>query len=78
MQTVEVVLEGESQIVRLPKEFRLEGNKVSIRREGSGVILEPVRPNEWPPGFFEAIHIDDPTFVRPDQGILPPAPSFDE
>ena len=77
-QTADVISDGESQVVRLPKEFRFDGDKVSIRREGSGVILEPVRPSEWPPGFFEAIHIDDPTFVRPDQGVLPPAPKFDD
>ena len=77
-QTVDVISEGESQVVRLPKEFRFDGNKVSIRREGTGVILEPVRSSEWPPGFFEAIYIDDPTFLRPDQGVLPPAPKFDD
>jgi hypothetical protein len=26
----------------------------------------------WPPGFFDAIRIDDPAFQRPDQGELPP------
>ena len=77
-QTGDVISDSESQVVRLPKEFQFDGNKVSIRREGSGVILEPVRSSEWPPGFFEAIHIDDPTFVRPDQGVLPPAPKFDD
>ena len=28
----------------------------------------------WPEGFFDKIHIDDPTFKRPDQGPMPPAP----
>jgi hypothetical protein len=28
----------------------------------------------WPEGFFENIRIDDPTFKRPDQGPMPPAP----
>ena len=78
MQTVEVISEGDSQVVRLPKEFQIAGDKVSIRREGTGIVLEPVRSNEWPPGFFESIYIDDPTFVRPDQGVLPPAPKFDD
>ncbi|MFM9961475.1 MAG: antitoxin [Planctomycetaceae bacterium] len=70
MQTIEVISDGESQVVRLPREFQFDGDKVSIRREGFGVILEPLRSKEWPQGFFEAIHIDDPTFVRPDQGVL--------
>lgn len=33
---------GNSQAVRLPREFRFQGDKVRIRREGSKVILEPV------------------------------------
>ncbi|MGA2349031.1 MAG: AbrB/MazE/SpoVT family DNA-binding domain-containing protein [Terracidiphilus sp.] len=33
---------GRSQAVRLPKEFRFEGDRVSIRRMGAGVLLEPV------------------------------------
>ena len=34
---------GRSQAVRLPKEFRFEGNSVRVRRMGSGVLLEPVK-----------------------------------
>lgn len=33
---------GRSQAVRLPREFRFEGDRVSIRRMGRGVLLEPV------------------------------------
>jgi antitoxin VapB len=33
---------GRSQAVRLPKEFRFEGNRVRVRRVGAGVLLEPV------------------------------------
>ena len=33
---------GQSQAVRLPKEFRFEGDRVRIRRLGSAVVLEPV------------------------------------
>jgi antitoxin VapB len=32
---------GSSQAVRLPQEFRFDGDKVRIRRFGTGVILEP-------------------------------------
>lgn len=40
---------GRSQAVRLPQEFRFEGNSVKIRREGKLVILEPLAkdPVEW-------------------------------
>jgi antitoxin VapB len=33
---------GRSQAVRLPKEFRFEGEKVKIRRVEGGVLLESV------------------------------------
>ena len=33
---------GRSQAVRLPKEYRFEGDRVRISRMGAGVLLEPV------------------------------------
>lgn len=40
---------GGSQAVRLPKEFRLPGKEVRIRRVGRGVLLEPLEfdVDEW-------------------------------
>jgi Virulence-associated protein and related proteins len=35
-------LNGRSQAVRLPKEFRFRGDKVHVRRVNDGVLLEPV------------------------------------
>jgi hypothetical protein len=31
----------------------------------------------WPDGFFDYIRIDDPNFVRPEQGTTSPAPTLD-
>jgi antitoxin VapB len=33
---------GRSQAVRLPREFRFEGDRVRVRRLGTGVLLEPI------------------------------------
>ena len=33
---------GRSQAVRLPKEFRFEGDQVRVTRMGAGILLEPV------------------------------------
>lgn len=33
---------GRSQAVRLPREFRFEGDQVRIRRVADGVLLEPL------------------------------------
>ena len=40
---------GRSQAVRLPQEFRFEGDRVRIRRIDQGVLLEALIPNaaEW-------------------------------
>lgn len=48
MATAKLFWSGRSQAVRLPKEFRLPGNEVRIRRHGSGVIIEPLGEDwEW-------------------------------
>ena len=68
MKTAEVIdLEG-VQVVKLPDEFRFIGARVSIRKTGDAVILEPMKPDAWPAGFFDQIRIDDPAFGCPDQG----------
>ena len=41
-KTAKLFKNGRSQAVRLPKEFRFEGDRVRIRRMGAGVLLEPV------------------------------------
>ena len=33
---------GRSQAVRLPREFRFEGDRVRVRRVAQGVLLEPL------------------------------------
>ena len=39
--TAKIFRHGRSQAVRLPKEFRLPGKEVRVRRFGKGVLLEP-------------------------------------
>jgi antitoxin VapB len=34
---------GRSQAIRLPKEFRFEGDKVRLKRVGRGVLIEPMQ-----------------------------------
>jgi antitoxin VapB len=36
---------GRSQAVRLPREFRFEGDRVRVRRVAGGVLLEPLIQN---------------------------------
>ena len=46
MGTAKLFWSGRSQAVRLPKEFRFEGEEVRIRRHGASVVLEPI-PKDW-------------------------------
>lgn len=77
MRTTEVIYTAGVQAVKLPEEFRFQSDLVSIRRQGEAVILEPIKLEHWPDGFFERIRIDDPRFLRPNQGPMPPAPTLD-
>jgi antitoxin VapB len=40
--TAKLFRNGRSQAVRLPREFRFEGDRVRVRRAGSGVLVEPM------------------------------------
>jgi antitoxin VapB len=40
--TAKLFKHGRSQAVRLPKEFRLPGKEVRVRRIGRAVLLEPI------------------------------------
>lgn len=46
MDTAKLFWSGRSQAVRLPKDFRIEGSEVRIRRHGNAVILEPMNA-DW-------------------------------
>ena len=52
METAKLFWSGRSQAVRLPKEFRIEGSEVRIRRHGAAVILEPIA-HDW--GWLDAL-----------------------
>lgn len=56
---------GRSQAVRLPKEFRFDGDTVLIRHEGSAVILEP---DGWPDGYVDSFAGIPDDFERAPQG----------
>ena len=46
MKTAKVFKSGNSQAVRIPKEFHLEGEEVEIRRKGESLILRP-KKQSW-------------------------------
>ncbi len=64
-QRTKVFWSGNSQAVRLPKEFRVDSDEVVIRREGDLIVLEPV-PRGWS-GRFMAAFGAAPDLERPRQ-----------
>jgi antitoxin VapB len=46
MKTVKLFKNGQCQAIRLPKEFRFEGDEVFIKKSGSAVVLIPL-VNSW-------------------------------
>jgi antitoxin VapB len=53
MKTAKVFKSGNSQAVRIPKEFHLEDEEVEIRRKGDSLILRP-RKRSWT-ALFESL-----------------------
>ena len=46
MRTAKLFRNGQSQAVRLPKEFRFEDDYVFIKKSGNAVVLIPAK-NSW-------------------------------
>ena len=42
MNRAKIFKNGDSQAIRLPKEFRFKGKEVYIRKEGNSVIISPI------------------------------------
>ena len=53
METAKLFQSGNSQAVRLPKEFRIPGSEVKIFKKGNQVILEPIETT-WD-SLFDAL-----------------------
>lgn len=47
MDTAKLFVNGRSQAVRLPKEYRFEGKEVYIKRTAEGVLLIPMDDTIW-------------------------------
>ncbi len=76
MKTAKLFKNGQSQAVRLPKEFRFEGESVFIQHLGSYVVLVP-RHDPWK-SMFEATKLFTEDFMAErDQGAQPERESLD-
>ena len=61
MMTAKLFENGRSQAVRLPKEYRFEGDEVSINKVGDIVILMP-QENKWS-GLLNSLELFSDDFM---------------
>jgi antitoxin VapB len=73
--TAKLFKNGRSQAVRLPREFRFEGDRVRVRRAGRGLLVEPVFTDvsAW---FAELDRLSSEAFM-PEGRQQPPTPERD-
>ena len=57
MQTAKLFQNGQSQAVRLPKEFRMAGKEVYIKKQGEAIVLLP-KEKSWAPLFESLNHFE--------------------
>jgi antitoxin VapB len=62
---------GQSQAVRLPKEFRFDGKSVSIQKVGDSVVFSPISTT-WDSFFEAAAEFSDDFMEERDAGFQPP------
>jgi len=67
---------GRSQAVRLPKEFRMPGTEVRVRRIGQGVLLEPIGAQFDVKAWFAKLdeYLDEPFMPEGRQQPANPPP----
>jgi antitoxin VapB len=76
MKTAKLFMNGKSQAVRLPKEFRFHGDAVFVNRLGHNVVLVP-RQDPWRSMFDAAGHFTDDFMSERPQGTQGEREGFD-
>ena len=69
MKTAKIFMNGRSQAVRLPKEFRFDCDEVFIQKQGDTILLSPIKPS-WDT-FFDTQPVFGSDFL-PDREDRPP------
>lgn len=76
MKTAKLFKNGQSQAVRLPKEFRFRGSSVYIQRLGSYVVLVP-KHDPWRSMFDATRRFSADFMSKRDQGTQPDREDLD-
>lgn len=62
MKTAKLFQNGQSQAVRLPKEFRFDGEAVFIKKVGNATVLLPIQ-DPWQP-LLDSLNKFSPDFME--------------
>ena len=62
MRTAKIFRSGNSQAVRIPKEFQMEGEEVEIQKRGATLLLRP-KKKSWAP-LIESLRRFTDDFMR--------------
>lgn len=74
-QIAKIFMNGRSQAVRLPKEFRFDCDEVYITKQGDKVVISPTKPT-WDDFFSEPSAFDE-SFLGEREQNAPQERDFD-
>ena len=74
MKTAKIFMNGRSQAVRLPKEYRFDCEEVFIQKQGDKVILTAKKP-DWDE-FFDSASVFGDDFLADREDLPPQARDF--
>jgi len=66
VKTAKLFKNGQSQAVRLPKEFRMAGTEVYIKKQGEAIVLLP-KESSWKPLFDSLNHFEKDFKIKRNQ-----------
>lgn len=69
-QLAKVFLNGRSQAIRIPKDFRVDTNEVYIEKVGDTLVITPKKNNHWDRLFETLNEIDTSDFMN--ERVQPP------
>jgi len=65
-----VFLNGRSQAIRIPKDFRVDSNEVYIEKVGETLVITPKKKNHWDTLFETLKQVDTSDFMN--ERVQPP------
>jgi len=73
-KSAKVFMNGRSQAIRLPKEYRFDCDEVYVEKQGDAILISAVQPG-WDE-FFDAVSVFDDDFLADREDLLPQDRSY--